>query len=46
MYLEYICYLIVLYMQVAPLGSDALDYIAVRAGVKNCKNGKASKKGK
>ena len=30
-------------MQGAPLGSDALEHIAVRAGVKNCKNYKSSK---
>jgi len=30
-------------MQGAPLGSDALEHIALRAGVKCCQNDKASK---
>jgi hypothetical protein len=40
---ENFSYCWVLYMQDAPLGSDGVEHIALRAGVKNCQNDKASK---
>jgi hypothetical protein len=42
--LEYICYLLVLYMQFVSLGSDALDHISIRAGVENRKKDKQATK--